>query len=150
MFASSLVIDRPGNNPEINRRYESRHEIHQRALVQVTDTADQYLVGMAFHAEVINVSTHGMRLSAKQFGGLMDGGTFELWISVDGYPAKLYLKCEGQWVSWEEDKDFHMGVQTLDKLDTDVEEWRRITAKSHAGVRRAHCFFGDESRPSSI
>ena len=128
MIVSPLMSDRPGHYPGLGRRCESRHEVHGRALVQIIDTEDQDQVGMSFHAEVFNVSTHGMNLCAQQLKELMDGGLFELWIGVDGYPAKFYLKCEAQWVSWEENNEFHMGVEILDRFDTDVEEWRRIQA----------------------
>ena len=128
MFASPVMIDRPRHKPVLEQRKETRYEIRARALVQVIGADNQDQVGMAFHVEVINVSTRGMRLSASEFSEFLDGGTFELWMGIDGYPATLYLKCQSTWVSWEENSEFHMGVEILDRFDTDVEAWRRIQA----------------------
>ena len=120
MFASLVTIDKPGYSPRLERRLEGRDEIHRRAVVKVINAEDQDQIGMEFHAEIVNVSSRGMRLSAEQLREFLDGGSFELWIDLDGYPAKFCLKGEARWVSWEENNEFHMGVEILNRFDTGV------------------------------
>ena len=127
MLTSPLTIVKPPEyNLTLERRYESRHEISGSALVRVVAAEDPNQVGRAFRAEVINVSADGICLSANE---LMDGCLLDVWIGVESYSINFYLGCEVIWASLEENGEFQMGVEILDKFNTDIVEWRRVQAR---------------------
>ena len=110
----------------VDKRKEHRALTIGRALMQVIDAHDSTLIGKAFHADVINTSASGVRVCAEQISDLIDGATFEMWIGINGRDQKLYLKGDLRWVSWEESNEFHMGIEILDRMNTDSLEWRNV------------------------
>jgi hypothetical protein len=110
----------------VDKRKEYRLATAGRALMHVIDAQNRELIGIAFHVDVINVSASGIRVAAEQVKDLMDGGTFEMWIGADGSDQKLYLNGDIRWVSWEENNEFQMGIEILDRLNTDVDKWRDL------------------------
>ena len=118
------IVEQVVGQQTIDKRKEHRALTTGRALMQVIDAHDSTLIGKAFHADVINTSASGVRVCAEQMRDLIEGATFEMWIGIHGRDQKLYLKGDLRWVSWEESNEFHMGIEILDRMNTDSLEWR--------------------------
>jgi len=112
----------PGSSTE--RRKEERLSARDRAFVQIVQADDPTLVAKTFACEVVEVSPGGIRIRSDVL--IADGSKLDLWIDVDSHPGKMFLTCEVQWVSWEDNDEFHVGVQMLDSPATDIARWREL------------------------
>ncbi|XOV90334.1 MAG: PilZ domain-containing protein [Pseudomonadota bacterium] len=104
-------------------RRENRADAGGMAILQVVDATDENLVGMTFRSTVLEVSPSGMRLTSET---LIENCKVDVWISIDGFPQKLFLTSEVRWSSLEDEGECQLGLEIIDNPLTDVDTWCQI------------------------
>lgn len=112
----------PGDAGE--RRKESREPARDHAFVQITDSSEASLIGLTFPCKVVEVSSYGLRICTEK--EIPDGARLDLWIDIGLPQGKIFLASEARWVSWEDNGDFHVGLEILEGPATDVQLWREM------------------------
>ncbi len=111
--------------PRLDRRGAERVALNGKALVQVRNAKDFSQRDMAFHAGVLNASSSGLRLTAEQ---RLDDCELEIWVGLEDQLMRLNLVCEVIWTSWEGEGEFQMGVEVLNRENTDFAAWQDLFA----------------------
>ncbi len=121
---TATILSLVENNTAVrDLRRETRAETGGTAILQVVDATDENLVGTTFRSQVLEVSPSGMRLTADS---LIENCKVDVWISIDGFPQKLFLTSEVRWASQESEGDCQLGLEIIDNPLTDVNTWCQI------------------------
>ncbi|MBD3646574.1 MAG: PilZ domain-containing protein [Pseudomonadales bacterium] len=109
------------------RRRDSRESARDHAFVQIVDASEAELIGFTFPCDVIEVSSSGVRIRTEH--EIPDGARLDLWIDIGLPQGKIFVTSEARWVSWEDNGDFHAGLEILDGPATDADLWREINER---------------------
>lgn len=120
---TSNVVSLPARPGPRELRRERRIVTSGRAVLQVVQTDDPHLLGATFHADVMEASTGGMRLTSNRF---VENCRVDIWINLDGHQDKLFLTAEVRWSSHEAGNEYQLGLELVSNSLTDNERWCEI------------------------
>jgi hypothetical protein len=114
MSAAQNILE---HNTGHQRRREHRWMGGGNALVHVVNSHDPDLIGLRFTTPVMDLSIHGARIYADK---MLDDAELDLIIELKESDERLFLMSEVRWMSFEEDGDFHLGLEFIDNATSAI------------------------------
>ncbi len=123
-------------NANHERRRHARLRRDDRLLIQVLAASESPdMVGQTMQCSTLDVSPAGIKLEVGQEVPVFS--EIDLWIEVKARARKFFLKGRVKWC-YDADAENHVyqiGVQLLDVVSTDFENWRRMFDETDATGR---------------
>ena len=86
-------------DPESRR--EERQLFHSEATIQVMESSDPEMVGLALETRIIDVSTYGLRLGCDR---LLHECTLGIWIELADESDSFFLTTAIRWAGWRQEE----------------------------------------------
>lgn len=114
---------------EESRREERKH-FQTEATIQVMESSDADLVGLALETNIIDVSTFGLRLGCDR---LLHECTLGIWIELADESDSFFLTTAIRWASWRQDEGCQIGLELIENPLSDQEKWTELWQRRLGG-----------------
>lgn len=108
------------SSDETDSRREERKHFQTEATIQVMESTDPDLVGLALETKIMDVSTFGLRLGCDR---LLHECELGIWIELADESDSFFLTTVIRWASWRPDEGCQIGLELIENPLSDQGKW---------------------------
>lgn len=120
------LLETPRGVLPSDQRAEYRTIRGEKLFVQITQAADQQLIGKTLSCIALDASSHGIKFMTEEV--IPVGCLLDLWVDDQSRPGKFFLSGDVRWTQSIDSVNSEIGVRLQEGLSTDIDQWREVYA----------------------